>query len=162
MNVGIGDIVVLGTLTWKLYKQCKDSSAEFQRMSSEVASLHVVIKEIEENVKEGQGLSPSRHARLTILTDGCKEALEELEKLVINYESLGTQAQRTWDRLKWGLEGQADMRSRILTHVTLLTAFNTSLTKYWSHPTSSFVFSFRNNRLMFCFAVLPRRELKRG
>lgn len=130
MNVGIGDIVLLGTLTWKLYKQCKESSAEFKHIASEVASLHVVVKEIEENVEESQGLSPSRTARLTVLIDGCKEVLLELDQLLSSYESLGTHAQRTWDRLRWGLAGQADLRSRIISNVTLLTAFNSSLAKY--------------------------------
>ncbi|KFX92266.1 hypothetical protein V490_05496 [Pseudogymnoascus sp. VKM F-3557] len=126
-GVGIGDIILLGTLTWKLYKNCKESSAEFNRISSEVASLHVVIKETEEYVTETQGLSPSRDARLTILIDGCKEVLLELEALLNNYESLGTQAQRSWDRVRWGLEELADVRSRIISNTSLLTAFNSSL-----------------------------------
>ncbi|KFY14625.1 hypothetical protein V492_02509 [Pseudogymnoascus sp. VKM F-4246] len=126
-GVGIGDIILLGTLTWKLYKNCKESSAEFNRISSEVASLHVVIKETEEYVAETEGLSPSRDARLTILIDGCKEVLAELERLLNNYESLGTQAQRSWDRVRWGLEELADVRSRIISNTSLLTAFNSSL-----------------------------------
>lgn len=131
-GVGIGDIILLGTLTWKLYKNCKESSAEFNRISSEVASLHVVIKETEEYVSETEGLSPSRDARLTILIDGCKEVLTELESLLNNYESLGTQAQRSWDRVRWGLEELADVRSRIISNTSLLTAFNSSLAKYVS------------------------------
>ena len=130
MNCGIGDVVLLGTLTWKLYRSCKESSNEFNRIASEVASLHVVIKETEENLQESQGLSLSRDARLTILVDGCKDVLNDLEKLLENYESLGTQAQRTWDRMRWGLEELADVRSRIISNTTLLTAFNSSLTKY--------------------------------
>ncbi|KFY26110.1 hypothetical protein V493_04256 [Pseudogymnoascus sp. VKM F-4281 (FW-2241)] len=126
-GVGVGDIILLGTLTWKLYKNCKESSAEFNRMSGEVASLHVVIKETEEYVAETQGLSPSRDARLTILIDGCKEVLAELESLLNTYESLGTQAQRSWDRVRWGLEELADVRSRIISNTSLLTAFNSSL-----------------------------------
>lgn len=131
-GVGVGDIILLGTLTWKLYKNCKESSAEFNRMSGEVASLHVVIKETEEYVAETQGLSPSRDARLTILIDGCKEVLAELESLLNTYESLGTQAQRSWDRVRWGLEELADVRSRIISNTSLLTAFNSSLAKYVS------------------------------
>ncbi|OBT64392.1 hypothetical protein VE03_05738 [Pseudogymnoascus sp. 23342-1-I1] len=126
-GVGIGDIILLGTLTWKLYKNCKESSVEFNRISSEVASLHVVIKETEEYVAETEGLSPSRDARLAILIDGCREVLAELEGLLNNYESLGTQAQRSWDRVRWGLEELADVRSRIISNTSLLTAFNSTL-----------------------------------
>ena len=135
-GVSVGDIILLGSLTWKLYKNCKESSTEFRRISSEVASLHVVIKETEEYIKETQGLSPSRDARLTILVDGCKEVLTELESLLNNYESLGTQAQRSWDRMRWGFEELADVRSKIISNTTLLTAFNSSLAKYVSTPQS--------------------------
>lgn len=131
-GIGAGDIILLGTLTWKLYKSCKESSTEFRRISSEVASLHVVIKETEEYVKETQGLSPTRDARLHILIDGCKDVMTQLEILLNNYERLGTQAQRSWDRMRWGLEELADVRSRIITNTTLLTAFNSSLAKYVS------------------------------
>lgn len=126
---GIGDLVILGTLTWKLYKTCKESSSEFKRLSSEVASLHVVVKETEEHIQENQGLSPSRDARLNILVDGCKEVLADLERLLLNYESLGTQQQRTWDRVRWGMEELSEVRQRIISNTTMLTAFNSSLAK---------------------------------
>lgn len=129
---GVGDLIILGTWTWTLYKNCKESSTEFQRISSEVASLHVVIKEAEEHINENQAVSPSRDARLNILIDGCKDVLVELEKLLNKYESLGTQAQRTWDRMRWGLEEVADVRSRIISNTTLLTAFNSNLARYFS------------------------------
>lgn len=129
-----GDLLVIGTLAWKLYKNCKESSIEFKRISSEVASLHVIIKETEEYIQETQGLSQSRCARLTILIDGCRDVLVELEELLNSYESLGTQQQRTWERMKWGLEDLADVRSRIISNTTLLTAFTCSLAKYLSSP----------------------------
>jgi hypothetical protein len=128
-GVGAGDIITIGTLSWNLYKNCKDSSNEFKRISGEVASLHVVLKETEEYVEETKGLSPSRDARLVILLDGCKDVLAELERLLNGYESLGTQAQRTWDRMRWGLEDLADVRNRIISNTTLLAAFNSSLAK---------------------------------
>jgi hypothetical protein len=116
---------------WDLYKSCKDSSDEFKRISQEVASLHVVLKETEEYLLESKGLSsPTRDDRLRTLIEGCNEILTTLKRLLDGYDSLGTQAQRTWDRMRWGLEDLAEVRSKIISNTTLLTAFNTQLASY--------------------------------
>jgi len=98
-GVGAGDIVTIGTLAWQLYRTCKESSDEFKRIYGEVASLHVVLKETEEFLAETRGLSPTRDAKLAILIDGVKDVLKDLQRMLDGYESLGTQAQRTWVRL---------------------------------------------------------------
>ncbi|KAI0386406.1 hypothetical protein F5Y04DRAFT_121841 [Hypomontagnella monticulosa] len=126
-GVGFGDLVLASKLAWSIYKACKDSGENFKRLSSEVASLHVVLKETEDYLTEFSDLDTSRKNRLTILTDGCHSTLQDLEKLLKTYERLGTQAQRTWDRMRFGLEDFADIRSRLVSNATLLTAFNSSL-----------------------------------
>lgn len=131
-GVGAGDLIAITTLAWNLYKSCRESSEEFKRISQEVASLHVVLKETEEYLEEtkGKSLSPTRGERLLTLVKGCQGVLEDLKTLVDKYESLGTPQQRAWDRAKWGLENLADLRDRIMSNATLLSAFNTSLAKY--------------------------------
>ncbi|KAI1769432.1 hypothetical protein GGR53DRAFT_158260 [Hypoxylon sp. FL1150] len=126
-GVGFGDLVLASKLAWKVYKSCKESGDNFKRLSNEVASLHVVLKETEDYITEFSDLDTSRKNRLTILTDGCNATLEDLDKLLGSYERLGTQAQRTWDRMRFGLEDLADIRSRLVSNATLLTAFNSSL-----------------------------------
>ncbi|KAI1101713.1 hypothetical protein F4804DRAFT_290466 [Jackrogersella minutella] len=126
-GVGFGDLVLASKLAWTVYKACKDSGENFKRLSNEVASLHVVLKETEDYIAEFPELDTSRVNRLNILTDGCTAALADLEKLLNSYNRLGTQAQRTWDRMRFGLEDFADIRSRLVSNATLLTAFNSSL-----------------------------------
>ncbi|KAJ4482360.1 hypothetical protein J3R30DRAFT_3699798 [Lentinula aciculospora] len=126
-GIGIGDVFLVSKIAWTIYKSCKDSGDDFKRLSSEVASLHVVLKETEDYANEFAVLDTSRVYRLNILTDGCTTTLKDLEKLLNSYESLGTQAQRTWDRMRFGLEDLADVRLRLVSHVTLLTAFNSTL-----------------------------------
>ncbi|KIK61254.1 hypothetical protein GYMLUDRAFT_43314 [Collybiopsis luxurians FD-317 M1] len=126
-GIGVGDVVVVSKFAWFLYKSCKESSEDFRRLSTEVASLHVVLKETEDTMSEFTDLDKSREYRLKILTDGCKTTLDDLEKLLNSYESLRTQSQRTWDRMRFGLEDLADVRSRLISQVTLLTAFNSAL-----------------------------------
>lgn len=126
-GVGVGDLLVATKFAWSMYKACKDSSDDFKRLSNEVASLHVVLKETEDYLKEFPEIEISRRNRLDILTDGCLDTLKDLDRLLKSYESLGTQAQRTWDRMRFGLEDLAEVRSRLVSQATLLTAFNSTL-----------------------------------
>lgn len=88
--VTIDHLIQVSSLAWTLYKSCKDSSDEFKRISHEVASLHVVLKETEDYIVESKGLSsPTRDDRLGTLIDGCKNVLAELKRLLDGYDSLG-------------------------------------------------------------------------
>jgi hypothetical protein len=117
-----GEIVALGQLAWKVYKSCKDAPESFKNISQEALSLHALLLELGENLP-AQTLSSTRQARLKTIGDGCRSVLEELQSLVHKYESLGTQSKRTWDRVKWGYNDIADLRSRLSSNVLLLTAF---------------------------------------
>ena len=129
-GVSISDLIQVGNLSWNLYRGCRDSSDEFKRICQEVAALHVVVKETEEQFAESRGLSPTRDHRLGVLLEGTNDVLQDLKKLLDSYESLGTQAQRTWDRMRWGLEDLADVRNRLISNTTLITAFNSALARF--------------------------------
>ena len=128
-GVGIGDIVSVSKLAWKVYKSCKDASEDFKNLSTEVVSLHVVLKETEEVIAEN---TPNRNQafRLQNLSEGCQMVLQDLEQLIDRYKSLGSKSQRTWDRLKYGTEDIHTIRLRLISNTTMLSAYNTSLVKY--------------------------------
>lgn len=125
---GVSDLITTSTLAWRIYRTCKDSSDDFRAISSEVASLHIVLKEIEETLSD-QSLTSGQETQLSVLTDGCSAVLDDLDKLLKKYHGLGTQSQRTWDRMKWGLEDIQAIRERLISSVTLLNAFNTTFIK---------------------------------
>ena len=81
-----------------------------------------MLKEGEETLFT-RPLPPSRAQRLEAIKDGCDRVLVDLQSLVEKYERLGTQSKRTWDRMKWGNEDIAEIRSRLTSNVTMLTAF---------------------------------------
>lgn len=128
-GVGITDVLTISKLAWSVYKNCKESSDDFRRVSTEVASLHVILKETEEFLNEDNCLSETRRARLGTLIETSTDVLNDLKRQLSSYESLGTHSQRTWDRLRWGLEDIADVRSRLISVNTTFAAFNSSLTK---------------------------------
>ncbi|KAF8246368.1 hypothetical protein K440DRAFT_553579 [Wilcoxina mikolae CBS 423.85] len=129
MSFGISpsDFVTIPDLVWKIYRACKDSGGVFQEVESVLSSFHVVLKETDELIKEG-GLNAQRESHLEQIRSDCRAVLDDLECLLKKYDSLGTQTQRTWDRLRWGLENINAISVRIIHHTGILTAFNTTLT----------------------------------
>lgn len=123
-GLGVGDFVAVGTLAWSLYKSTKGAPESFQNIHVEVLSLHAVLKEAEETVFE-RSFSKTRQARLKVIGEGCNNALADLQALVQKYESLGMQSKRTWDRMRWGNEDIVEIRARLTSNVTMLTAFIT-------------------------------------
>ena len=119
---GVGDVVAVGTLAWNVYKSCKGAPGSFSNISNEVLSLHVVLKEVDETFLKSP-LPPQSQKRLKTICDGCQNVLSDLQALVDKYESLGTQSKRTWDRMKWGTENVTEIRSRLVSNTTFLTAY---------------------------------------
>lgn len=129
-GIGIGDIAIVARTAWTLYKSIKDSSSSFSQLTSELLSLHAVLTETEEFIAENKPqLDVSRCHRLNMLVEGCESTLEELLSIVERYESLGTQSQRAWDRARFGLKDLSEIRERLISSLTLLTAFNTAMIK---------------------------------
>jgi hypothetical protein len=123
---GVGDLLAIGTLAWKVYKSCKGASESFRDISSEVLSLHVVVKEAEDIVF-AQTLPLAKQEQLRVVGDGCRHVLEDLDNLVKKYQSLGTQSKRTWDRMRWGAEDISELRARLTSHIGILTGLLAAL-----------------------------------
>ncbi|MCJ1391369.1 hypothetical protein MMC18_004233 [Xylographa bjoerkii] len=124
---GVSDFVAVPTLAWQLYKACKDSSDDFKDVADAVASMHIVLKESAEYVS-APSLDQVQQERLTTVGEGCRSVLQDLEALLEKYKSLGTQSQRTWDRMRWGLEDITKLRERLQSSTATLTALNTAIT----------------------------------
>ncbi|KAM0329261.1 hypothetical protein ACHAQA_004565 [Verticillium albo-atrum] len=105
-GLGLGDVVLVSGLAWKLYKACKDSSDDFKQTSTDLMSLHAVLRETEDYLQEHSDLDTSRINRLQMLCDACKPILEELEALITNSSTM-----RIEKRLnKFMMEVQAGLR----------------------------------------------------
>ena len=128
-NVGAGDIIALSALAFKCYKICKESSEQFRRIATEVSNLRSTLDEVKEAMEENQPLSPTRQERLNEGVRECERCLRELETLLDSYESMYTQKQRVYDRLRFGIKDIADIRGRIISHTTNLGILNQAITK---------------------------------
>src|ERR1700733_15560938 len=106
---GVGDFIAIGTLALNLYKSCKEAPESFGNISSEVLSMHIVLKEVEEEVL-ARPLAPTKQERLEAIGEGCHLVLNDLDNLVKRYQSLGTQSKRTWDRMRYSMEDITELR----------------------------------------------------
>ena len=126
----------VGTLVWNVYSAYTGAPEQFRNFSQEILSLHVVLKKIEDQLcNPGPGnnnltLSAKHTDDLKILHDGLQTIMKELDALLKKYQSLTEDHSISFDRLRWGQEDLLGFRERILMHIGLLTAFNTSLTWY--------------------------------
>jgi hypothetical protein len=100
-----------------------------------VKSLSNILRDLEDVLPQ-RNLSDQQKADGLDLTRGCSSILSGLEKIVDKYhgldtspKSLGDKSRRLWKRLKWEPDDITELRSRLTSNITLLNAFNGSLTK---------------------------------
>lgn len=118
----LGDFIAVGKLAWTVYKAYRGAPDSFNNISSEILSLHALLKEIEESVLL-QPMGAAQKARLKAIYDGCNDVLRDLQALIGRYESLSIKNKFNWDRFGWGTQDIAEYRSRITSNVGLLGAF---------------------------------------
>lgn len=100
----------------------KAAPGVFGTISRELESLHCVLEEAGDT-QLSHPLPPRRQARLKTILDGCISVLADLQYIIQKYQSLGTDDKSAWDRLRLGGEDIAEIRSRLVLNITLLTAF---------------------------------------
>ena len=125
----VGDFVLCAQLSQRVWRECRDAPEDFRAVSSEVASLQLVLKEVRDLV-QGQEIDLTKRQELKQLIDACTGVLHELEQLLMKYKSLGTQSKRTWDRLRWSKDHVESIRLRVVSNASLLTSFNVGLLGY--------------------------------
>ena len=136
----VGDFLAGGTLVWKVYNAYAGAPEQFRNVSQEILSLHVVFNKVEDQLRnQGFGNNTLRLGTkdtddLKILHDGLQTIVEKLDALLQKYHSLMENRSISFDRLRWGQEDLSELRERVIAHVGLLTAFNTSLMAYANPP----------------------------
>jgi hypothetical protein len=124
---GVGELVSAARLAWTVYNACQSAPREFKALSEEVEALYIVLESVKRVVLDA-GLDASRTDDLNRVSQGCITVLTELDALMNKYRSLGSSG-RTWDKLRWGQEKIEPLRGRLVSNISLLTAFNSSLMK---------------------------------
>ena len=154
---GVGDVMAISRLAFKVYTACKDAPDEYGNISDEVKSLHIVIDNAAQHF-ESTTLSDDKRQKGQEVLRGCLNLLEDLDSLIGKYNSLapvGTstgkststsastsqvlQRVRLGAGLVLGTEDIATLRARLTSNTTLLSSFiqrfdlSTTSIKYCSY-----------------------------
>ncbi|KAK1142674.1 hypothetical protein N8T08_007479 [Aspergillus melleus] len=81
--------IALVQLSCNVYKGGKEAPQGFENVSYEVLSLHPVSKEAEETVFS-EPLEDSATENLQVIGESCRDVLNDLQNLIREYQSLGT------------------------------------------------------------------------
>lgn len=99
-------------------------------------SLHIVLQDVQEFLNEHDDTIETRKNDIREITSSCKRVLEDIQTTLDKNSPLETRedgvrrrARRVWGRLKWNPDEIRDLRSRIISNITLLNSFTASDTR---------------------------------
>ena len=122
---GVGDFIAVSKLAWDVYTAYKDAPEDFRNISDEIKSLHIIVDRSKDKFQD-KALNSDEQVQLQEILQGCTNVLKDLDKLYIKYKSLGSaqgSSSRATDRIKWRQENIAELRARLTSNTTLLSAF---------------------------------------
>jgi hypothetical protein len=103
--------------------------------SIRVKNLSNILRDIEDFLPERE-LTSQQVTDLQDIAEGCRSVLNALRQTLEKYQELetspkdlGKKARRVWKRLKWEPEDIKEFRSRIVSNIALLNAFQGKLTR---------------------------------
>lgn len=108
----------------RVYKNCRDCPGEYKALTSEARNLTNILTDISDKLDM---IPNNKKPQLQDAYDTCVDVLQELDKILLHYNSLDTRSKRAWDRLKWDSEKSRTLREKLTSSVVLLSNFYTSL-----------------------------------
>ena len=101
----------------------KESSQTIRILSGDLKSLRAVLKESEKALLV-RPPSPDSGARLQEVLAPCRDVLNDSQKLIDKYERPGAKRSKIWIAVNLRNEKIPEIRARLTSSVTMLTAFN--------------------------------------
>ncbi|KAK1141016.1 hypothetical protein N8T08_009673 [Aspergillus melleus] len=130
----IGDFVAIIDHANKIRKQFVEAPAQFSAISNEVRNLSFVMQDVEVDLFS-KFLDDRQKEELCRIAESCRCVLVEIVAMIANYTELGFNSdrkgktvKRAWKRLRWKPADVLDLRSRLISNVGLLNAFNGQIT----------------------------------
>jgi hypothetical protein len=102
----------------------RDCSGEYKTLTSQARSLSNLLEDIQDKYDK---IPENKRQQLIDAYEPCIEVLQELDKILLHYNSLDTKSKRAWDRLKYDPDRSRNLRERLIVSVSMLNTFYTSL-----------------------------------
>lgn len=128
-----GDFVAVGQLAWTTYRACKSAPGEFQELARELSSLHIILRELEEEASSPTSLlnrrsrGKARKPEWDLLRMNVEGILKDIGDIAQRYESLGRDQKRTWDRVGFATQDLVALRGKLSVHIGAIQVFIGSL-----------------------------------
>ncbi|KAI9773768.1 MAG: hypothetical protein M1839_002001 [Geoglossum umbratile] len=139
MNLGFNFIASL-ELVNEIRTRFVDAPDQFQAISDEIRSLSIILEDVKIALPQ-RDLTDEQHGDLNSIAGGCHNVLKALNETLEGYQELGSntkdydsksfrfKVRRGWKSLRWEPDDIRELRSRITSNVSLLSAFNGRLTR---------------------------------
>ncbi|KFY32155.1 hypothetical protein V493_00461 [Pseudogymnoascus sp. VKM F-4281 (FW-2241)] len=131
----VGDFITVLQLAFKIRQEFVDAPIQFKAVSDEVRTLSIVLQDAVVALQNRE-LDTKQRRDLEDIDKGCRNVLDELQRILnknieLSPESgvVGKRIKRVWKRLYWKQEDIDQLRSRVITNISLLDAFNGRLTR---------------------------------
>ena len=129
----ISDAVLLVNLAWSTVQKSRKACGEYDELTREVSSLHVVLQRLHEESKKPE--SPlnkpddTLKEELGTIVFGCRKTLRVLDKILAKYNALSSDkrsSRKLWQQIRFG-NGQIatllDQRSMLTYYTSALSLF---------------------------------------
>ena len=128
----VGDFLALGGQAWALYQACSSASEVFDSTARQCLDIYIVIGQTKQSIDNPRSqvdrTSYEAHVKLSVITSNCRTTLNNLEKILNRYKSLGTSTPTMWDTARFALRmfaksDLAEVRSQLTLHVVTILGF---------------------------------------
>jgi hypothetical protein len=124
----VSDFINVGKIVLRLYNACQNAPREFQDLSSELSSIHIVLFGLAEQARDPTSLLLRRGAdrgfEWTHIRNNLQSTLAELQDLVSRYQATGRSA---WHRMRLGSQNLSAVRLKLDFHLSAINTFVGSL-----------------------------------
>ncbi|KFY03097.1 hypothetical protein O988_01710 [Pseudogymnoascus sp. VKM F-3808] len=131
----IGDFITAIELANKIRKEFVDAPSQFKTVSDEIRGLSIVLQDADVAFPK-QELNTDQKRDLEVIDKGCRNVLDELQRILDKHSELGSDCgsvgkriKRVWKGLTWKPEDINELRSRISANIGFLNSFNGRLTQ---------------------------------
>lgn len=120
---GVGDILAISGLAFKVYSAYKDAPDGYKHISEEVKSLQSIVDEAIRHL-QNPALSDVKQQEGQEALQSCQSVLEDLNSLLEKYKSLASANKlQVFKRVKLGTEDIMTLRDRLMSSSLFLTNF---------------------------------------
>jgi hypothetical protein len=122
----LSDIVTLVQLTTGAYSNWKNACGEYNEITAVLSSLNTILKRLSTEATTPN--SPLQRGSANYqdhfkLLDNSATIVTQLNDVIVRFQHLGRSRRSNWDRLRFANRNLGDMRSKLLSHISLLSAF---------------------------------------